>query len=90
MRSPQFKIAFAALAALALALIVYSSFRQSQVSCEVCISYAGTSQCRTASGTTREEAIRTATNNACTYISSGMSDSIRCGNTPPSRVTCDP
>lgn len=89
-RNPLFKIALVALGAALLVMIIASTFRQATISCEVCIDYEGASQCRTASGKTREEAIRTATTNACTFLSSGMSDSIRCSNTPPSSVTCEP
>jgi hypothetical protein len=89
-RNPMFKIALAALAAAIVILIIYSASNQSSVHCEVCIAYEGASRCRTASGATREEAIHTATTNACTFLSSGMSDSIRCSNTPPSSVTCEP
>lgn len=89
-RNPLFKIVLAALAAAVVVLIIYSTLSQASVSCEVCISYEGAAQCRTASGTTREEAIRTATTNACTFLSSGMSDSIRCSNTPPTSVACEP
>lgn len=89
-RNPLFKIALAVLGAAILVMIALSTSRQASVSCEVCISYEGASQCRTASGMTRDEAIRTATNNACTFLSSGMSDSIRCSNTPPSSVACEP
>ena len=88
LRKPLIRIILTVLAGLVLVLIVYSSFRQSRVACEVCIVYRGTRQCRTASGATEEDAIRTATDNACTFVSSGMSDSIQCSNTPPASVTC--
>ncbi|HET9481767.1 MAG TPA: hypothetical protein VFP98_08425 [Candidatus Polarisedimenticolia bacterium] len=75
---------------LALAMIVYSSMQQAQVTCEVCITFRGASQCRSATGPEREAAVRTATDNACAFLASGMADSIQCSNTPPSRVTCTP
>jgi len=83
-------VAVAGLVALAVALMIYSTIRLPQVSCEVCIEFQGQSKCRSASGATREDAIRTATDNACAYISSGMAAGIQCGNTPPSRTTCNP
>ena len=46
----------------------------------------GTQSCRTASARTRELALRTATENACAQISSGVTDSNQCNNTPPDSV----
>ena len=71
-----------------LAYIIYSSTALTQVSCEVCVQFRGRTQCRTAAGTNAEEAQKTATSVACTFLASGMTDSIACGNTPPARVMC--
>lgn len=73
---------------VALVLIVMSSMKQGSVSCEVCITFKGRSQCRTASATGEEDARRAATDNACALISSGMADGIACSNTPPDSVIC--
>jgi hypothetical protein len=73
---------------LLLALIIYSSMGLSPVTCEVCITYRGRSECRAAQGANAEEAQRTATDVACTFLSSGMTDSIACGNTTPARLMC--
>jgi hypothetical protein len=78
------------LAILALVLIAWSSTAQGQVTCEVCISYKGGRQCRTAKAPSREEAMRTASDNACTFLAGSMAESINCSNTPPDRVTCEP
>jgi len=59
------------------------------VSCEVCIPYGGQVVCRTALGPSREEAVGTATDNACAFLARGMTDSIRCANTTPTQVTCE-
>lgn len=75
---------------LIVAFVVYSSTRLSLVSCEVCIAYKGGRECRTASGTEREQSVRTATDNACAVLASGMADGIQCSNTPPESVTCGP
>lgn len=71
----------------ALALIIWSSMGLSQVTGEICITYRGKTDCRVASGTTREEAITTATQMACSALASGMSERIACGDTPPSSAT---
>jgi len=53
---------------------------------EVCMEYRGRTVCRTAAGATREEAVRTATDNACALLAGGMTDSMQCGRTPPKSV----
>jgi hypothetical protein len=73
---------------LAFLAIMYTSTRNlSTHRVEVCIEFNGRESCRTASGATREAAQRTATDNACALISSGMSESIACTNTPPKKIT---
>ena len=68
--------------------IMYTSTRNlSQYRVEVCMEFNGRSQCRSASAATKEQAQRTATENACAIIASGMTDTIQCGNTPPAKVT---
>jgi hypothetical protein len=68
-------------------LVVYSTLDLNKVTCEVCMTFNGVSKCAKASGTTREEAQRTATDTACAPISSGMTDSIKCSNTTPDSIT---
>jgi hypothetical protein len=75
---------------LILVMIASSTMRQAQVTCEVCISYKGGRQCRTAKAASREEAMRTASNNACTFLAGSMAESINCGNTTPDSVACEP
>jgi hypothetical protein len=67
--------------------IVYSSLRLNKFSCEVCMEFRGSTACRTASADTREEAIRTAADNACAQLASGMTDSIACTQTPPKSIS---
>jgi hypothetical protein len=71
-----------------LATLIYSSMNLRQYSCEVCITYQGQNNCATASGTSREEAVRTASDVACAPIANGMTESIQCSNTPPKSVNC--
>jgi hypothetical protein len=71
------------------ALIVVSALSAFEHDCEVCMMFRGASQCRSAAGGTREEAVRTATDNACAVLGArGMTLSIECSNTPPASVTC--
>lgn len=74
---------------LLLGFIVYSTTGLATVSCEVCMEFEGRTMCRSAAGTTRDEAIQTATNSACADIASGREDSIACtGRTPMKSVSC--
>ena len=70
-----------------IVLLVYLTMGLRQFTCEVCIQYNGRTNCATASGTTKQEALRTASDTACATISGGMTESIQCGNTPPLSVT---
>ena len=71
-------------------LLFYSMSQQYEQTCEVCVTFKGRTACREAFGNTAEEAIRTATDNACGVIARGMTDSIACQNTPPDSVSCQP
>ena len=67
-------------------LVVYSSFGLRRYRVEVCMEFNGRTECRNASGTNRPEAIRTATDNACTLISSGMTEFMNCERSQPASV----
>jgi len=68
--------------------VVYSTLELNQYSCEVCITYNGEQNCARASGTSEDEAIRTATDVACAPIADGMTESIQCSRKPPDSVNC--
>jgi len=72
--------------AVVIGFIVYSTLTTGRVRCQVCITYRGQKACRTASASTRDLALRTATENACALLSSGVTDSNQCNNTPPDSV----
>jgi hypothetical protein len=76
-------------AAALLALVIYASSGLRGHTCEVCIKYAGETACRKADGKSREEATRTATDTACAALTSGMTETIKCTNTPPESQSCD-
>ena len=80
------KLGIAATGIVFVAVVVYLSLHLGQVKVEVCMEFRGRSNCGTAAAPTEEEAVRTATDNACATISSGMTDSIACSNTPPTSV----
>lgn len=71
---------------IVIGVIAYSSLNLAQHKVEVCMTFNGHMSCRTAAGSTEEFARRTATTNACADIASGVTDSIACENTPPTKV----
>ena len=79
-------LAVVALVLFPAAWMTYQVISKTVVECEVCIEFRGNRQCRRAQGPDRMACQKTATNNACSYISSGMTDSISCGATAPSSV----
>lgn len=70
------------------AVVVYSSFQVSDYECEVCIRFEGQEVCRTVTGKTEEEGIRSATDNACALLTSGVTDTLRCTRTMPTKAEC--
>lgn len=69
-----------------LALIVYSTFTLGGQRVEVCMQFNGNQSCRTAKGSTKELALRTAIQNACATIASGVTDSLACERAEPVKV----
>ena len=63
-----------------LAAVMYSTLSVGGYRVEVCMDYQGRSACRTASASTEAQALRTATENACALIASGVTDTIQCGS----------
>ena len=68
-------------------LIVYSTLTLGGQRVEVCMAFNGRQSCRTASGSTRDQALRTAMQNACGEIASGVTDSLACERSEPVKVT---
>jgi len=50
------------------------------------MTFDGRSACRTVNAKSEAAAVRSATENACADISSGVDDTIRCQNTEPKSV----
>jgi len=69
--------------------MAYLTMSNGQVSCEVCIEFRGTTECRKATGKDQAEAQMSATGTACSLLAGGVADSIACQNTQPSRMSCD-
>jgi hypothetical protein len=72
--------------AVVLGFIIYSTFGGTRYRVEVCIVYKGNRDCRTASATTRENALRTAITNACAQLAGGVIETSQCESTPPQSI----
>ena len=73
-------------AAAFIALLAYMTMGMKQHRAQVCVNFQGRVNCRIAAGPTREQAQRTATENACATITNGMTESMSCGQMPPTSV----
>jgi hypothetical protein len=69
-----------------LGVIVYSTMGLAQNEVEVCMTFKGQTSCRKASASTKEYALRSATENACAEIASGVTETIACGQSTPASV----
>ena len=67
--------------------LYYSTVSLAKVHVEVCMDFRGQTSCAKASGPTEESTLRNATTTACATISSGVTDSIACGQATPKTVT---
>jgi hypothetical protein len=72
--------------AIFVALLVYSSFRQSVYRVEACVDFHGRTHCAQASGQTRAEAIRSAQEIDCELVSNGRDENEACLDQQPSSV----
>jgi hypothetical protein len=70
-----------------LAVIIYSSLNLAAYRVEVCMAFNGRTNCRTASGSTEDFALRSARTNACAAIASGVTETIACESATPAKVT---
>ena len=69
-----------------LTLLAYSTLNGPRFRVEVCMTFNGQTTCKTVNAKSQEAAQRSATENACADISSGVDDTIRCQNTEPTSV----
>ncbi|MEB2283281.1 MAG: hypothetical protein B6D46_05915 [Polyangiaceae bacterium UTPRO1] len=81
------RLALAALFAF-MAFVVWRTFHLQGVRCEVCITFADRSRCATVDGERAADARQAAIGNACSFLASGVTDSIACSRTPPTKDLC--
>lgn len=68
--------------------VVLGAMQQLRVECEVCMEYGGRRSCDVAHAADAAQATQQATASACAKLSQGVTDGIRCGNTPPVSTRC--
>lgn len=73
--------------AVIIGIMVYSMMNLSSNRVEVCVTFKGVVSCKIARGATQEDAIRTATSNACGEIAGGVTDTMACLRAEPSKLT---
>lgn len=79
-------LAGATLFVLFIGAMTFMMLGQRKNRVEVCMGFQGRTACKVASGETLDEAIRTATDNACALIASGVTDSGACSRSQPLSV----
>jgi hypothetical protein len=90
MRRWKSTLATVAVLAPVMGFVVYSSFFVSEYECEVCIDFEGRNGCRSVKAATEAEAMRGAIDNTCAQLASGVTDTMRCSRTQPSKADCRP
>lgn len=71
-----------------VALLMWSTMASQQVECEVCVEFQGRRNCATASAANEAQAAQSAQSTACGTISSGMAESVLCGDVAPVSRRC--
>jgi len=82
------RIAGLLLGVVFLAALFLATRRESAVQCELCISYGGSTACRTAAAADRDAALRAAVSTACAALASGVTRGLECDRTPPHSLRC--
>ena len=75
---------------LFVAFVIYRSFHVAGFRCAVCITFQGQQACRSVDGPTEHEALTSAVNNTCAQLTSGVTDSMACERTSPTKADCGP
>ncbi|HYD49402.1 MAG TPA: hypothetical protein VEB21_13690 [Terriglobales bacterium] len=73
---------------LFMGIVVYRSLQVAGHECSVCVEFHGREMCRTVQGASGEEAARSAMNNACAQLASGVTDTMACERSKPTKMEC--
>jgi hypothetical protein len=73
-----------------LGVILYETLRLEQSECQVCMQFEGREKCLTVQAEDEQQAVQTARDNACSFITIGRAESFRCTQSPPASIQCRP
>ena len=73
---------------LFLGVIAWAMSQQAGAQCEVCVTYRGATDCRTARAPTEKDALAAAQNTACGILSGSMTRELECMRTVPVSSSC--
>lgn len=73
---------------IVLAVIIYQTLGLRQYECEVCVELDGRSKCVTTKGEDEQQSMQAAKESACSMISTGRTDTIRCSQKAPTSTNC--
>jgi hypothetical protein len=69
-----------------IAVLLYSSLQQTRERYEVCVTFKGAAHCATASGSTYDQAVRSAQEIDCQLLANGRDENMVCLDSPPTSV----
>jgi hypothetical protein len=85
---PKAAIAGIVFAAVMLAVIFYQTMHLEQYECQVCMEFEGREKCLVVQAETEPQALQTAKDNACSFITNGRAENIRCTQSLPASIEC--
>lgn len=85
-RRAQMRWMIALLAIAFLGVLVYSSWQQTRERYEVCMSFDGLTHCAIASGSSYNQAVRSAEAIDCQLLTNGRTENMVCLDNPPASV----
>lgn len=71
-----------------LAILTYKMFGLAQVECSLCVNFDGRELCTKAHGVDEQAAIEEAHRNACSQLTSGVTNTLACSRVPGTHETC--
>ena len=75
-------------ASVTLSAIFYLTMHLEQYECHVCMEFEGREKCLIVQAEDEQQALQTARDNACSFITNGRAESLRCTQSPPASVQC--
>jgi hypothetical protein len=69
-----------------IGVLAYSSFEQTRERYEVCVNFKGATHCATASGSSYDQAVRSAQEIDCQLLANGRDENMVCLASPPASV----